>query len=299
MSSIQLNLEEKFYETVLFRLLCLILLLILIIVIARLYARNIARKNKLLEENVRLRTIELSIANKDLQQSVSVKDKLISIISHDILTPLRFISVVARKGADPSNALEKEKLKMVLTDIKNTSEKLHNNTTNILNWIKHQNKKISLHETNVAVSALADEVSEIFEDLGEVNNTLIRNVISYDDIIKTDQIILSIILHNLVSNATKFTFNGTIEITGGPVDNGYRITVADTGTGMSTTQYDRIQQILQKKQDSPIDPVHGENGFGLGYIIISELIALLNGIITVESKNGKGTTITIVLPIDN
>lgn len=292
---IEFSIEHKFYETVWFLFICLLSLVLLVIVIARLYAFNIEKKNKVLEKSVKQRTLELSIANHDLQQSVSVKDRLISIISHDIITPLRFITVVARKGADKSTQLEKEKLLAVLLDIKNTSEKLHNNAQNILNWIKHQNKKIELNITNVAISALTDDIAEMFKEIVESNNTLVKNTISFDDIIKTDKIILSIILHNIISNASKFTFNGTIELSSGQGEKNYWICVSDSGLGINEHRLKTIQMILQKNLLTPFDPAKEETGSGLGYIIIAELITILKGEVIIESKQGEGTRVTIVL----
>jgi len=295
-SQLNIFVEKKFYEKTWFILLCILGGGLFVAGVARLYAYNIKQKNIVLEENVRQRTIDLSKANEALQRSVNVKDKLISIISHDIVTPLRFITMVARKGGDKSNTLQTENLRGVLQDIKNTSEKLHDNAQNILNWIKHQNQRITLNKTNVAVSVLADDVSEMLREISAAKETVIINNISPDDVIKTDTNILSIIFHNLISNAAKFTEKGTIELNAKQDDKNYYITVEDTGPGMSAQQLKQIQQIIITKQ--PVtgkDPSTGEKGYGLGYLIISELIELLKGSINVESTIGRGTKVTLTI----
>ncbi len=293
-TSLNFYVEKKYYETLWFGVLIVSALTLLIIAITRLYARNIKMRNKLLEENVRLRTEELSIANVRLQQSVSDKDKLISIISHDVVTPLRFIAMVARKSEEAFNQHRNDAVKSSLTEIKKTSEKLYINSQNILNWIKHQNKRITVKEEFVAVAAIADEVIDSLAELSEAKHNVILNNISPDDILKTDENILSIILHNLLTNAIKFTENGTITFHSANVDNRYCIYVNDTGSGIASTQLSRIQKIIAHENVNAINSSSGAESSGLGYIIITELIALLEGKIAVESYENKGTSVTLL-----
>lgn len=293
--SFQFYVEKKFYETGLFILLIIITAVGFVVAVARLYAYNIKKKNILLEESVKQRTLELSRANTDLQQSVNVKDKLISIISHDIVTPLRFITMVAGKGADKKMEIKIENAQAVLSEIKNTSEKLHDNAQNILNWIKYQNNRININKTNVAVSALADDIADMLKEMAGNKGTVIVNSVSDEDIIQTDKNILSIILHNLISNSTKFTSNGTIRINATYIDKKYMIVVEDSGKGMAEEQLKRVRQILSKEKVLDVDYTAGQNGYGLGYVIIGELIELLKGTISIESIPGVGTKVILLI----
>jgi len=293
--SFKFYVEKKFYETLWFILLMIVTAVGIVVIVARLYAYNIKKKNILLEESVRQRTLELSRANTDLQQSVSVKDKLISIISHDIVTPLRFITMVAGKGADKKMEIKTENAQAVLSEIKNTSEKLHDNAQNILNWIKYQNNRININKTNVAVSALADDIADMLKEIAGNKGTVIVNTVSDEDIIQTDKNILSIILHNLISNSIKFTANGTIRVNAIYKNEKYYITVEDSGTGMNSEQLKRITQILKKEKIMDGDYTTGQNGYGLGYVIIAELMELLHGSVAVESTPGIGTKVGLLL----
>jgi signal transduction histidine kinase len=289
------SVEKQFYEEYWFILMCLLLIAWFIIAIARIYASNIKKRNIALEKNVQERTLELSKVNTELLQSISLKDKLISIISHDIVTPLRFITMVASKGSNKRSILEKEKIQEALFDIKNTSIKLHDNAQNILNWIKYQNRRLEATITNVPVGALTEDVAEMFSEIAENKNTKIINHISHDDIVRTDKNILSIILHNLISNAVKFTASGTIKIEGKQILNHYQIKIDDNGQGMNKEQLLRLQKILNNEEVASINVSSGEKGNGLGFIIIAELIKLINGTINIESTQMQGTKITILL----
>ncbi|MBS1765105.1 MAG: hypothetical protein JSS90_09085 [Bacteroidetes bacterium] len=295
-ASFSFSIKKKYYEMLWFWPLMLILAILIIIIAARLYARNITRKNILLEENVRLRTAELTKANNELIQSVGIKDKLISIISHDIVTPLRFISIVARKSSGEKNKLDSNQLHTLLGEIRNTTEKLHDNAQNILLWIKQQNKRIAVIKSNIAIGALTEEITEQLQDIAASNNSVIINKVSHDDIIHSDENILSIIIHNIVSNAIKFTNNGKIEFSSDYFPSYYEIRIEDNGSGMTSEQLDRIHKILNKDITAQPEQSMNKHGFGLGYIIISELAALVNISVTVNSQPEKGTTVVLKIP---
>jgi len=296
-ATIAFHIENKYYETIWFWLAMVGLALLIIIIVARIYAFNIRRKNILLEKNVVLRTSELQTANNELSESIKIKDKLISIISHDLITPLRFITMVAKKGASEEIEMDNKKHKELLGEIENTTEKLQANAENILNWIKHQNKRIKKQISSVAIGALAEDITEQFMHLTYNKGTRLISTISHDDIIQSDSNLLSIILHNIISNATKFTENGFIKIYS-KQNNQYEITIEDNGKGMSEQQLTRITKLINKQplneEDEQLD---NKEGFGLGYIIISELVQILNGKIEVQSKLGLGTKVTISLPL--
>jgi len=251
----------------------------------------------LLEEKVALRTSELQLANNELSESIKIKDKLISIISHDLITPLRFITFVAKKAVGKDVEMDTGIHKVLLGEIEDTTEKLQANAENILNWIKQQNKRITRQITSVAIGALAEDVKEQFMHITYNKDTRLVSQISHDDIIQSDANLLSIILRNLISNATKFTENGFIRIYS-KQNSHYQIIVEDNGNGMSNKQLARINRLINKQplmeEDEQID---NKEGFGLGYIIISELVQILEGKIIVESKTGEGTKVTISLPL--
>lgn len=289
--------QKQFYEKTGFILFCIFATFLLVFGVARVYAFNIKQKNFKLEKNVQQRTLELSHANDELKQSVDSKDKLISIISHDIITPLRFITMVAQKGSEKFSELDKQKIKLALSDIRNTSQKLHDNAQNVLNWIKHQNKRIAVNKSNVAIAALVDTMVQQYSDMAASRETKIISIVSEEDVIKTDPTILSIILNNIISNACKFTNNGLIELRTEQTSDFYRIVIKDSGNGMRPEHLKRIKNILQKKETSALNKAFDESGNGLGYIIITELIELIGGYIEIESTLGKGTCVTINLQL--
>jgi signal transduction histidine kinase len=222
---------------------------------------------------------------------VNVKNRLISILSHDIITPLKFIAMVARNVNNMQST--KEEITQTLKDIHHTSNLLYDNAQNILNWIKYQNNLIQVQKSNVAMYPLADQISELYEDPAAINGNIIQNLIDPDEIVHTDKNILSIIIHNLVANAVKYNKNCTIKLELFKRQSSVVIVVKDNGQGISELNLNRIRQTLYDEKQYTLNEQTGTHG--LGFIIIKELTELINAHIQIDTKVGQGTTIQLIL----
>jgi len=112
----------------------------------------------------------------------------------------------------------------------------------------------------------------------------------------TDINMLNTVFRNIISNAIKFTpHNGTIKIKAETVDTKTRISVADTGVGISE---ENIQRILDSKQHFSRLGTSKEKGSGLGLLLSKELIELYDGSISIHSLIDHGTTVTIEFPLN-
>jgi signal transduction histidine kinase len=304
-TSIVIHVPERFYETTAFIIGCGIAAVLLFWVGVRLYVSNIRQRTFLLEQKVNERTVELISMNdhlmanykklrestQQLRQSNELKDQLVSIISHDILTPLKFISVVARNFV--SGKRDNEGAKEIIRDIHHTSERLYQNSQNILNWVKYQNTAITVSHESVAPYSVAEDIRELLQDLALLRKNTIVNEVEMDDIVKTDRTIFTIIVQNIISNAVKYTHSSMITISSRQTENGYALQVSDDGPGIGATNLKRIEAIRNKSRTDIFN--HAAEGTGLGYVIIFDLASLINAKVDVESTPDVGTTITITL----
>ncbi len=310
-TSVILHVKEKYYETIWFKFLVIIFSGLLLQLILHLYGRNIRKRNQQLEDNVKRRTLELQDANQTLEinnqklilsedqlrQSVRVKDKLISIISHDIIAPLKFISLSARLGYGKLNQKDPSFIKETMQDISGSSEKLFDNAVNMLNWIKFQNNRIDIVMHMESPYEMMEEMLSSMQEMAKAKNVELINTVSMDDVLSTDRRVLSIILQNMISNSIRFTENGVISISSMNQNGTYCIIVTDTGSGMNPNTLEKVRATCNKKSaDIRIDQ-DGRSGSGLGYLIIAELMELLKGNIVINSEEGKGTVIEIYLPL--
>ncbi len=293
---IKLNIKKEFYETYLFWFIVIISIIIIVIFILNLYSNSLINQKKILENIVANRTHDIELTNqklvlseKELKQTIKLKSKLVSIISHDIVTPLRFMSMVTKNNYATTNDL-----KEVLDDVHHTTERLYQNVHNILNWIKYQNHKITPLQQPVSLYALTQEISEILQQAFNVNQNQFINKIDPDVIVKTDKTILGIVLHNLIANAVKYIKNGDIIASYSFIDKKHYIEIKDTGQGIPQSILNQIKNILNKNITN-IETTEDFNDIsnGLGYTIISELSNLINLEVNVESKPKNGTIVTV------
>lgn len=288
--------EPKYHETWWFKLLMVLLVISLIYLVVKIYYRRLLNKNLELEVKVAERTSELKEANteltkktRDLTESIEVKSKLITVISHDIIAPLKFINLVAKKQAANPDTETGE----IIHEIRHTSQKLFENAQNTLNWIQVQNNQIRVTPVNLSPYALVEEIVELLSDIASSKSNQLINRVSMDDVIRTDKNMLQIILGNIISNAVKYCQKSSITIEAETKPGTYRIVIKDNGPGISEELLKQMEEIKLKRHKAVINNAEGT---GMGFIIIYEMARMLQAEISITSKMGEGTTVSISLP---
>ncbi|MFT3886205.1 MAG: ATP-binding protein [Flavobacteriales bacterium] len=287
-----------FYRTAWFILLCIVAAVLLFITVLRLNDARLRRKNFQLEKKVRERTSELMEANAVLRRSLEMKEMLVSIISHDIVTPLRFIARVANGAARLVPTASDGRVGGTLNDLARSSDKLHANAQDLLHWIKRQDGRIDLRPKNVALHAFVEEVLDMDRERAMEKAIRLVNEVPMDYTLRTDRNVLSIVLHNVVANAITHTEAGTITVTGRPGEEGYALMVRDTGVGMTGAALRHAQRVQRKGALGAMNEEGERDVQGLGLLIIADLLALLGGRFTIDSVPGEGTTVVLMLPGD-
>lgn len=259
-------------------MLCLFLAIVLIcVVVFRWWSGRLARRNKLLELAVNERTRELSLSNTRLQNTVRQKDRMFSILNHDIVSPLRFIERVARQAADDHEpaGLNTLAYKETFEELSFAATRLHANAQNLLNWVKHQDSGIEPRPSHTVVSLLVDQVMAPLLPQARAKGIQLINEVLLDDVVLIDQDILAIVLSNLLINAVNNTPQGSVRVQLFRSGNGWTMRVEDTGPGFPRAVLKDLRRIQAGAQrtDRP-----AEQGLkGLGYVIINELMTLIGG----------------------
>lgn len=268
---------------------CLVLLVWWVIHVS---AAILRRRNQLLEQRVQERTRALQQANVKLKQAVEVRQTLVSVISHDIVSPLRFI---ARVSANAKGTTDMEDLRDKVADISNSSGRLFNHAQNLLSWVKHQQGAIEVRPMHVPVRNMVDDVFELMGQKAREYAVELLNEVQYEDVVRTDPDILLVVLQNLVSNAVSNTRNGRLTVSAASDEGTYRLTVKDTGVGIPPHVMVRIRAA---QEGGLYSYGQADRGHGLGLVIVFGLLDLVRGGLEVASVPGEGTTITVVLPLD-
>ncbi|MGR6087320.1 MAG: ATP-binding protein [Arcticibacter sp.] len=310
---IPFEVKPEFYETWGFIAGSICAGLMLLWGIFRLNSQRVISRNKSLEIQVKKRTTDLQSTNetlnstvKELQQkeyklreSIRIKDKLISIISHDIITPIKFLSIVSKMSGKAAKE-NPDGLKESLDNMKYigaAAEKIYNNAANILNWMKLQNELITVSLENIGLCDFVEEVMEPFVDVIDQNSIQLENNVPEEEIIVSDPNILKIILQNLISNATKHTKTGRIEISSFIDTSGFpAIRVKDTGIGIPEKILAKINTIKKHAVTGEFDADDPDTGNQLGYFIIFDFARLIGASVEISSEVGKGTEVKVILP---
>jgi len=237
---------------------------------------------------------ELKKAHASAEQANQAKSAFLANMSHELRTPLNsiigFTRIVRRKAEGILPEKQTENLDKVLT----SSEHLLNLINTVLDIAKIEAGRMDVLAANFRISALVDLCANTTQPLLKPNVILEKQVDESLNIIYSDQDKIRQIVLNLLSNAAKFTHTGKIILAAKQDGDNLRISVSDTGIGISAEALPRIFKEFQQA-DNTTTRQYG--GTGLGLSISRNLARLLGGDITIESELGKGSTFTLVIPI--
>lgn len=235
---------------------------------------------------------ELKSINKKLIEANSNRDKIFSIISHDLRSSVGNLQNVFQYILDGSIDLEEDR--DLLLDAEISSRNTYNHLENLLYWAKSQQGQIICRPELVNLSKELNRIIETEKGSFVSKNIEIKVDVTTDLFVWVDGMLLSIILRNLIVNAIKFTnTDGQIHITSKMNNNEVVFSVIDDGVGMSKEQLQKINKDISFTTMG----THNEKGTGLGLVLVKEYVKQCNGSIEIKSKLGKGTRFDIVLPI--
>jgi signal transduction histidine kinase len=290
---IKFTIPAPWYQRWWFYLLALLTAWGLLVLYFRYRTRQLKLRQKKLEQQVDEKTKELQEQNEVLEKNNSIKTRLISIISHDIVTPLKFLTVAGKNLQEKRKQMPEELQQETIKEITNTSQELQLLSTNILNWIKYQNENRRLVKETFNLHEMVGQVLGILKSLARQKVLVIENEVNNS--LEVFQLYepLKILLYNLLTNAIHFSEKGAILITASREGNSVIMTVKDEGTGMTPEQ---VQRLMADEVIITSANVDNKRGHGLGYLIIKDLIKTMGAGLQIKSKKGEGTTVFIRMP---
>lgn len=275
------------WESLWFRVLMGVTALILIGGIILLRIRRLMAAKKELEQKVNERTSELKEALND-------KDRLISVVAHDLKNPMFAIVGALENLTTRDSALNDEERRRITSGTFDSAKALQNEMLKILDWAQSKKEDISCHPTDVDVQHTVINVSLLLSNLMEKKGINLVRENNVTHFAYADPRMIEAVIRNLLGNAIKFTpTGGTISILSWMDNRNIKIAVKDTGVGMTEEQIEKLKNGENTESQKGTD---NETGTGLGYKICKNYILRNNGRMDLESKVGEGTTITITLP---
>ncbi len=249
--------------------------------------------------------LELEEKAKQLELNSTYKSEFLANMSHELRSPLNSLLILAHLLAENEQRnLTDQQLTFVETIYKSGNDLLHL-INEILDLSKIESGKIDISLENVKIKDLAHYAKQQFEQVAKQKGLIFSVKLdrSLPEKIKTDSQRLQQVIHNLLSNAMKFTEKGevTLHIFNSPYKQSdehktLAFKIKDTGIGIPPNKQNLIFQAFQQV-DGTTSRKYG--GTGLGLTISQEIAQLLGGEIKVESELGEGSTFTFFLPIYN
>ena len=237
---------------------------------------------------------ELYLAKARAEEASRTKSMFLANMSHEIRTPMN--GVLGMAEVLESTLTDPEHKRMIGT-IRKSGESLLNILNDILDMSKIEAGKMELEDVPFSPVDLAERVEDLHRLKAEEKGLDFEVLVSTGAEVRRmgDPFRVQQILHNLVSNAIKFTDRGevTVEVSGRP-GNPLVLVVRDTGIGMSPQEVEILHEEF-RQADSSVTRRFG--GTGLGMAICRTLVHRMGGEISVTSKKGHGTTIRVSLPL--
>jgi signal transduction histidine kinase len=232
--------------------------------------------------------------NRELQQLLTTRDKLQSVISHDLRNPFTVIQSLTESLTENPGRMDEKDAKRAVQMIHDTNRRGLYLLDNLLNWTRLQTGKLKVDGTVIPVYAVVKNLMEYFDAQGRDKALRILNRVEPSLSLFCDEDMFHTILRNLLSNALKYTpSGGTVSLSGSNEDGLTTVCVEDSGVGISGNN---LKRLLRFDESFSTPGTSLEKGSGLGFSLVREFVEMNHGSFTVESEQGKGTRVCVTFP---
>lgn len=235
-------------------------------------------------EDLRQTVQQLSISEQELNESNRMKDNIITMVLHDLRSPIRFMGLISNYLASAHGKLPADEMERKLRELKNSTTSLSNFTEQFFTWAISHHKNFKVSKSWFILDDIFNETKTLYGEIVEANdNHLIVEQAKYSCF--NDPQILTVIIRNLLDNANKHTSNGVITLSAKQEGDKLIISISDTGIGFSE---EALHMFLSKKE-------YDGSKNGNGSFIVLSLVQLIGGTLEATSEQGVGTKFRIIL----
>lgn len=274
-----------------------IVVIVALVIIIAVNLKSKKRTNQMLaERNLQISNAiqKLSESETELQKLNMSKDRIFSVVAHDLRNPVAAVTGFSELLYDNFDQFPVETQKEYLLQVLQGTQRIQNLLENLLIWARAQMKAVKYQPELLKVRSLVeDSVKETKANLDHKKVDCLVNI-NQKCVVYADKAMIHTVLRNLIINAIKFSFpGGKIRINSESDENFCSISVSDEGIGIQP----EIQEKLFKSNEVVSTPgTTGESGSGLGLVICKEFLERNKGEIRVESEPGNGSAFIIDLP---
>ena len=233
--------------------------------------------------------------NEELRATLNNRDKMYSVIAHDLRSPMASIRMVLNLVvASTTPELVGPELYELLDKANRESEEVHDLLDNLLKWTKSQTGRLNVVEQDLDLNDIIPGVVDIFEIIAQTKRIKL-NLQGSDThlVVRADNDMLKTVVRNFISNAIKFSpEDSSIDIVVRQEGDYAKVSVRDYGVGIAAN---RLDSIFRKGETTY--GTGGEEGSGLGLLLCQDFAQKNGGMCTVESVEGQGSTFNVLIPL--
>jgi len=233
-------------------------------------------------------------AEEKLSELNATKDRLFSIIGHDLKNPLSDILGFSSLLTSNYSEYSPDKIKTFIGYIKQAAARMHDLLENLLRWSRLQREETPYRPEKIDINKLFAKIVSQFQTKADAKKIKLSYPEDEINLVHADRNMIETVLRNLISNALKYTEEeGAVSVFTTEGENHKMIvSVEDTGIGIKPNN---INELFQADRSKSTCGTNGEKGTGLGLILCKEIIDIHNEDIWVESEPGKGSTFKFTL----
>ena len=290
---------HAWYETIWFRLLAIMLTVLLIFAYIHFRMKRVSRQNRILEVRVSERTQELKDTLQDLQVSEEqlrqqglMQQRMITAVTHDIKTPMKYLMLMAGT-LKRSSAGSEDKQHTAMYD---ALYRMYHLVDNLIQYMKTNVKDHNAIQEITDLHDLLEEKLSIFRPIADSRQIALINEVTPGTKLLVNGQLLAVVVHNLLDNAVKDTVQGSIRVSASLNGQQLELHFRDTGIGMQPAIAEWVNRYSMEEagEDETRRP-HLHNGIGL--LMVMELTQLIHGKLAVQPVPDGGTQLTIMLQV--
>jgi len=272
----------------------------MILLFAYVYNRFYIKKeaNKKLHElnqTITNQNIQLKKLNKEIESVSKDKDKLFTIISHELRNPLYWLQNLAEVLSRKHNSMPADKISKTLNSMDESAKNVYHLMDNLLHWSRSKLNRVHPKKSAHNLYTLISETSRMYDSFMLQKEISFTIDIPNDVYIYADGDLFACVIRNLISNAIKYTPNGgNIDIKNELSSTCATLIISDSGRGMSP---DEVRDLFTFDDKISMPGLMQEKGSGIGLKLCKDFVELNDGKIWADSISGSGTVFFFTIPL--
>ncbi|MBO9615676.1 MAG: hypothetical protein J7619_23470 [Dyadobacter sp.] len=276
------TIAPEWYATWWFRTSLLLCMILSVYAFFKWRTGAIKRKNEDLERAVTERTAALKESQNELSRQLNIQAHLIASITHDVRAPLKYVTQASGQIARLNELGQREMLSQVGNALEQSLVQMTNFLDNLLSYVRTTLYHTKVEMTPIDLSGLVGEKLVLFEKVFLLYKNEVVNEVPPGLTITSNPELLSVVIHNLIDNASKYARNGQIRIFSSVTGHTVHLIIADSGKGIDA----EIREWFNNPNATHSESYGNTSPKGFGLVIVKEVARLINLSVFVDNHNG-------------